>query len=333
MTLPGRTVLLTGAAGGIGAATARELDRRGARLALVDLDAAPLERLAGELRDAVALPLDVTDRAALDRAAETCRERFGGIDVAVANAGIASIGSVEALPPDSFERVIEVNLLGVYRTLHAALPQVRERRGHLVAVSSLAAPVHAPLMAHYSAAKAGVEALCNSMRTELAHHGVTVGVAYFGYIDTGMVSGAMRDPGAAALRGMSTWPFGRNYPPAGAGRAVATGIQRRSRRILHPPWIAPILLARGFIQPLVDAQLRRSGLEAAVRASNDHVAGRIAGMQVIDCSCGTTLQAANEEELTRAVQEHVASNHPDEPMSDDDVRELVASRAYEAFDS
>ena len=337
--LAGRAVLVTGAARGIGEATARELHRRGARVALLDLREEPLHALARELREAVALPCDVTDARALEDAVGQAADRLGGLDAAVANAGLGPIGSVEAMPPAEFERVIDVNLLGVYRTLRLALPHVRDRRGYLLAVASLAAPVHTPLMAHYAASKAGAEALANAFRSEVAHDGVGVGVAYFGWIDTGMVREAMADPAAAAMRRSSRWPVTKDYPPAGAGAAVADGIERRARIVTYPWWVRPLLASRGVLQPIVDAQLRRAGVAAAVRESNGRLRPVQGGdnvaqaMRVIDCDCGETLQAANDDDLARRVREHLDSHHPDTEMSDDEIQTFVADKAYAATDS
>jgi NAD(P)-dependent dehydrogenase (short-subunit alcohol dehydrogenase family) len=254
-----RTVLITGAGRGIGADAARRLARRGARLALLDLDAGALERVAAEIgiAQAAAFACDVTDTAQLDAAVTGAGERFGGIDIVIANAGIVTVGTVETIAPEDFERVIEVDLLGVWRTIRATLPQVIERRGYILAVSSLAAAAHAPLMGSYAAAKAGVEALANSLRGELAHRGTDVGVAYFGFIDTEMVSGAYEHPAAAEanrrLERLAPTFVSRPLPVGRAGEAIVRGVERRARRVCAPRWILPALLAPGlFAQPLID---------------------------------------------------------------------------------
>ena len=123
---------------------------------------------------------------------EQAVERFGGIDVVVANAGIAAAGAVpRRSTPTRTSAVIDVNLLGVVRTVRACLPQILERRGYVLIVASIAAiSTGFPFDSNYAAAKAGVEAFANSLRLELKHHGVDVGVAYFSWIGTDMVSGA-----------------------------------------------------------------------------------------------------------------------------------------------
>lgn len=251
-------MLVTGGARGIGAATARELDRRGANVALVDLRRDGIEQVASELRSAVAVEADVTDAAALEKAVEATVERFGGIDVVMANAGIGPPGAFAELDPATFDRTIEINLLGVVRTFRAALPRVRERGGYLLGVASLAAPIHVPRLAHYAAAKAGVEALVNSMRIELRPHGVAAGVAYFGWIDTDMVREGMQDPESQAMRN-ARGPaiMKKNYPPEGAAKAVCDGIEQRARRVVYPRWVAPALPLRMPLQRLVEAQIAR----------------------------------------------------------------------------
>jgi NAD(P)-dependent dehydrogenase (short-subunit alcohol dehydrogenase family) len=273
--LAGRTVLITGAAGGIGADAAQRFARRGANVALLDVDHEASERLAARIGEsrATALACDVTDRDQLDAALAATRERFGAIDVVIANAGIAAVGTVETIPEQEFERVIEVNLLGVWRTVRAALPEVIERRGYVLCVSSLAAAIHAPLMASYAAAKAGVEAFGDSLRAEVGGRGVGVGVAYFGFIDTGMVSRAFEHPAAAEANRMlarRTPAFASRPLPVGrAGRAIVRGVERRSRWICVPRWIMPAIIAPAAMgQPFVDfghGRLARTSVEIADR--------------------------------------------------------------------
>ena len=167
-SISGKTVFITGGARGIGAETARRLASKGARVALAGLEPEELEKVAAQCGpDAIWFETDVTDWDALERAVSGTVERFGGIDVVLANAGIATGGLVRSTDPAAWERVIEVNLLGVWRTVRTCLPHVIERRGYILPVASLAAAAHAPVLSAYAASKAGVEAFADSLRAEV----------------------------------------------------------------------------------------------------------------------------------------------------------------------
>ncbi len=138
--LNGKVALVTGAARGIGFETARALIARGASVTVLDLDEEATRQAAAQLHDSRALGVaaDVTDRGALQRAVAATVERFGGLDVVVANAGIVSrVASFRAMSSENFERVLDVNLMGVCRTVEAALPEIVPRRGHVVVISSI----------------------------------------------------------------------------------------------------------------------------------------------------------------------------------------------------
>ncbi|HEX8103564.1 MAG TPA: short-chain dehydrogenase/reductase [Solirubrobacteraceae bacterium] len=260
--LTGRTVLITGAARGIGAETARRLAARGARVALVDLEADVLERVAADCPGSAVFTADVTDRAALQAAVDGTVEQLGGIDAVMANAGIAPVGMVRSMDPAAFERTIEINVLGVYRTVHACLPHVIERRGYVLPVASVAALVHTPGMSTYTASKAAVEAFADALRMEVAHLGVTVGCAYFSWIDTPMVRGADATRIGGTMRGKLRGPMAKTYPVAQAAEDVVQGMERRAKRVVTPPWIRGLIAARGLLQPLSDLQSRSLAPEA-----------------------------------------------------------------------
>ncbi|MCP2316113.1 Short-chain dehydrogenase [Nocardia amikacinitolerans] len=248
----GKVVLVTGGARGIGAEVARRLHARGARLILVDVDPPPLRELAAELggdEHVLTVPADVRDLAALEAAVAKGIERFGGIDILVANAGIASYGSVLAVDPAAFRRVIEVNLVGCFHTVRAALPSVVERRGYVLIVSSLAAYVAMPGMAAYDAAKAGVEHFANALRLEVAHRGVDVGCAHMSWIDTPLVRESFADlpamsRGLAALPG----PFRKTTSVQQCAARFERGIARRARRINVPVWVGMLRWLRPLLQ-------------------------------------------------------------------------------------
>jgi NAD(P)-dependent dehydrogenase (short-subunit alcohol dehydrogenase family) len=260
--LTGRTVLITGAGRGIGAEVSRRLAARGARLALLDIDAAALGPVAADCPGSATFAADVTDPDGLQEAVDAVVAHFGGIDVVMANAGIAPVGMVRSIDPAAFERTIEINLLGVWRTVRACLPHIIERQGYVLPVASLAALAHSPGMASYAASKAGVEAFADALRVEVAHLGVTVGCAYFSWIDTPMVRGADADPIGANMRSKLKGPIGKTYPVADAAEAVVLGIEQRARHVMAPGWIRALLLLRGLMQPLSDLQTRGLAPEA-----------------------------------------------------------------------
>ena len=269
------TLLITGAARGIGAELARQATAAGARVALVGLEPERLSALAGSLEGASWAECDVTDQAALSAAVESTLATHGAIDVVVANAGIANHGTVAVTPPEVVAKVIEVNLLGVVRTVTSTLPAITASRGHYLLISSAAAFAMLPGLAPYAASKAGVEQFANCLRLELAHKGVTVGSAHPIWIDTDMVrdlesdldtfrQGMRRTPG----------PLGRTVSVEDCASALLDGIVRRARKVYVPRWVAVLsalrTLALGPVsEKLITAQARTMVpvFEAEVAAS------------------------------------------------------------------
>lgn len=296
-SLSGRTALITGAARGIGAESARRLAARGANVSLVGLEPEELERVAAEIGDnAVWFEADVTDPDALQAAVDGTIDRFGGIDVVMANAGIAPAGMARSIDPAAFERTIEINLLGVWRTVRACLPQVIERQGYVLIVASLAAAVHGPGFTAYAAAKAGAEAFGDGLRTEVRHLGVDVGVGYFSWIDTEMVAGADRHPAIGFARANLPGPFGKTYPVSAAGEAVAEGVERRRRWVVVPGWARLLLMLRGVLGPVFDRGGHRDVVEADERFMRD-VEER--GVEAASAPVGAGGAAARESVVNR----------------------------------
>jgi NAD(P)-dependent dehydrogenase (short-subunit alcohol dehydrogenase family) len=249
----GRTVFITGAARGIGAASAERLHAKGANVALVGLEPDRLLQNAARLGDrAMALEADVTDLSSLERAVAATVERFGGVDVAIANAGIAFSDALATAPIEHVERTLAVNLLGVWRTDRAVISQIQERRGYLLNVSSLSAVAHAPLMGAYTCAKAGVEALTDALRMESAPSGARVGCAYFGFIDTDLVRESFALPSAQAMNSNAPALMRNPAPLSKAIDAIELGIERRSARVWAPRWVGAMLILRGLIQPITE---------------------------------------------------------------------------------
>jgi NAD(P)-dependent dehydrogenase (short-subunit alcohol dehydrogenase family) len=265
-----RVALVTGAARGIGLETARALISRGASVAVIDLEAEAAEAAAAQLHDtrAIGLAADVTDRGAMQQAVAATVERFGALDVVVANAGIASrAATFRAMASEGFERVIDVNLMGVVRTVDAALPELIRRRGHAVVVASVYAFGNGVGATSYAMSKAAVEQFGRALRVELVQHGASASVAYFGFIDTEMVHRAIdADPVVDSM--LATYPrlLRKRLQPVVAGEAIATGIERRAPRIIRPRrWVVMSML-RGILNPLIDIRMERDAtVQAAAR--------------------------------------------------------------------
>ena len=259
LDLCSKVVVITGAANGIGLATARAAARRGAIPALLDIDANGASARAAELGGrAIGLGADVTDLEALETAVQEVVRRLGGIDVLVANAGIGpATTTVDSGDRVHQRRVLDVNLHGVWHTAWAGASEVAARGGHLVVVSSIAAFVLTPGWAAYSASKAAVEQLARSMRIELAPTGATVGVAHFGVIDTAMVDEFEADPITVAIEEHAPAAVSSRVSAESAAEALLRGIERRRSRTIHPArWRLPYA-ARGVFGPLTDALVAR----------------------------------------------------------------------------
>jgi NAD(P)-dependent dehydrogenase (short-subunit alcohol dehydrogenase family) len=261
----GQRVLITGAARGIGAALAENLARRGARVALAGLEPELMEGVAARCGEGTFWgECDVSKfdqvSAAIDAAAET----LGGLDVVVANAGIAAGGPLRLQDVRSWERVIEINLLGVMYTDRAALQHLEASRGYLLNIASTAAALRGPGMSAYCAAKAGVEALSDCLRIEMGPFGVQVGVGYFLFLDTDMVKDAEREmPLLERAKAQMPNALAKTYPLAPAIDEVVAAIAARRRRVAYPRWFVPALVARQlFASPLVESRFKRTTPES-----------------------------------------------------------------------
>jgi NAD(P)-dependent dehydrogenase (short-subunit alcohol dehydrogenase family) len=265
--LNGKVALVTGAARGIGYETARQLHQRGASVVVVDIDAEQAREAAERIGErASGIAADVTDQGAMNAVVAETVERFGGLDIVVANAGVApgTVATTRGISLEEWERVFEVDLLGVWRTVRAALPQVVERRGHVVVTSSVYAFMNGVFNSAYATAKAGVESMGRALRTELTPLGSSASVAYFGFVDTKMVQDAFELPGSGHLRKNAPAWLLKRIQPEEAGAAVVRGIEERSPRIFAPKWWRYVSALRGLINPLLDRRFER---DAAMIAS------------------------------------------------------------------
>lgn len=245
-------------------------------MALVDLDGEIAAREAEAIGSdrAIGLRADVTDRVAVSEAVAATVERFGGLDLLIANAGISPpTGTMLTVDLDAFERTVRVDLDGVWHTVRAGLPHIVERQGYVLVVASLYACFNGVLASPYAISKAGVEQLGRALRVELAPHGASAGVAYFGFIDTEMVREAFGRPETASLREAFPGWLTKAVPVGRAGAAMVRGIERRSARVSAPWWVAWTLALRGLLPALDSRLVGDERVAAAIREAEARSAG------------------------------------------------------------
>ncbi len=240
----GLSILITGASSGIGQALALALAREGARLVVAARREDRLKAVAGACRDAggeaIAWPTDVTRAADVERAVGAAVEQFGRVDVLVNNAGSGIYRSVERTAVEDLAAMLEVNLIGAFHGVKAVLPHMRrEGKGQIVTVASLVAKRAMPRMGAYSAAKAAVVALDESLRVELRGSGIQVTTVYPGATATEFQQVAS----GGALAGSSR--LGPRQPADACARAIVRAI-RRPRSHVYP------VFGTRMIGPLVE---------------------------------------------------------------------------------
>lgn len=256
--LDGKVVLITGGSGGIGEATARELLRRGARVAIFDLNpdtAAFAQSLSPTA--AIGMAGDVRDRSALESAVEQTVERFGRLDVVIANAGIlARAATLRTTPAAAVDNTLAVNIGGVVNTVAAAIEEIIASQGQIVVISSVFAFLNGMGTIPYAMSKAAVEQLGRGLRVELADHGVSVTTAYFSLVDTEMIKhGIDEDPVVIELLSTLPGPMLKRVTPQSAANAIADGIERHQPRVVHPARWKPMSALRGIVGFALDERL------------------------------------------------------------------------------
>ncbi|GAB2735065.1 short-chain dehydrogenase/reductase [Amycolatopsis magusensis] len=254
----GKVVLITGGGDGIGLALARELHGRGAVVALTDIDPAALARAGTELGSRVhTFVADVRDRVAMEAVVRALSTETGGLDVVVANAGVTPPpATLRQIDPEGFDRVLDINLTGVFNTVRPAIDEVVARRGHIVVVSSAAAFAPGLGGASYMISKAGVEQLGRALRLELAGFGASAGVAYFGVVDTRLAKATLDDDALGAeLEARLPRPLRRRITAEQAAEVLAGAIARRAGRTLAPAAWQGWALLRGFVNVVADGVL------------------------------------------------------------------------------
>jgi short-subunit dehydrogenase len=243
-----KVILITGASGGLGAATARELERRGARLALMARSADRLDAVCGP--GALRIQGDVTVEADRQRAIDAAVERFGRLDVLINNAGAGAYGYTPSLPPEAVRDVIGLNLHALIRMTQLAVPHLKRTRGSLVNVGSIAGYLPLPWFTVYTATKFAVLGFTEASRIELKPDGIHVMLVSPGYVKTGFQDNALGGRPPDRIWRMKTFAT----EPAAVARAIARGIERRTKRIVIPR-LGALALWRNLLPGPVDAIL------------------------------------------------------------------------------
>ena len=265
------TIAITGSTGGLGSALAKALHAKGAKLALLDLDGAAAQQQAASLGGparAKGWTVNVRSMDSLQQAIDAAAAHFGGLDLVIANAGITEMEALVNGSEATFTRVIDINLNGVWRTFKAAVPHVQKRKGYLLAISSMAAFIHSPLQSSYAASKAGVWAMCDSIRLELRHLGVGVGSVHPTFFPTPMMDGVFADAAGNRIWDGNKGGIWKMVTLASVVTAIVEGIEQRSDMIVAPKRIGLITRAPGVFRKAVEALgFRDSEIEQAVAAA------------------------------------------------------------------
>jgi uncharacterized protein len=264
LELNGRTVLLTGATGGIGRPAALRLSAAGARVVLVARSAEPLRALAAEIAaaggQAHAVSCDVARAEDCARAVEEGVRRFGGLDALVNNAGVGYMRALREATEEEIGRQLDVNYLGTVRMTRAALPALLQRRGAaIVNVSSLAGRIAPPYSGYYSATKFALAGLTESWRRELGPRGIRVTLLLPAAVETPFLERAGRS------RAVGTGPAGVVLRPEQVAAAILSALRRNPADIYVPFWNRGLawlnLVLPGISDRLVNAFFRYPGKE------------------------------------------------------------------------
>ena len=297
-TLKGLVVLITGAASGIGAATALEVLSHGGIPVLVDCDEEPLAKIAQQCgKDTLYFVADVTQLATMQDLVEKTLFVLGRIDVVFANAGVAAFGPVAHVDPQAWQRCVEVNIFGVFNTVRSALPALMRQQGYVLINASVSSFAHPPAMSAYAASKAALEAMGNVLRLELAAHKVGVGVMYAGWVRTPLVEEGALHPGFVRLRATMPAFLNKETSAQDTARLIVRAMFKRQRSLFIPGWLRVLFALRSLLHlPFAEREL----LKAAPDIEKSYLEG-LASEGALASSFGPR---ERERTLARAKQTH-----------------------------
>jgi NAD(P)-dependent dehydrogenase (short-subunit alcohol dehydrogenase family) len=296
LPLKGLVVLITGAASGIGAATALEVLGNGGIPVLVDCDEKPLALMAQQCgQDTLFFVADVTDLSAmLDVVAQTL-SFHRRIDVVFANAGVAAFGPVAYVDPQAWQRCVAVNVFGVFNTVRSALPALVRQQGYVLINASVSSFAHPPAMSAYAASKSAVEAIGNVLRLELQAHRVDVGVMYAGWVSTPLVAEGALHPGFVRLRSSMPAFLNKETSAQETARIIVRAISKRQRRLFVPHWLRFLFGLRAMLHlPFAEREL--------VKAAPDIEASYLEGLASEGALASSFGPRERERTLARASQ-------------------------------
>ncbi len=276
-SMSGKTVVITGAAGGIGSALARRFGRAGARVALLDLDAGRLDALAVELDglgiESMAAVCDITDREDCDRAVGKVIDAWGGVDVLINNAGLTHLSPFAETDISVYHKLMDVNVFGAINATHAALPSLLQRRGTVVAMSSVAGFSPLPTRTGYSAAKHALHGLFDTLRAELEPQGLKVLIVCPGFTKTDMASRALGADGSVGGHRRTT--VGTHADPADVADEIFRALLK-GRRLLVMSRVGKLAFVLWRVWPALYQRLMLRSLDrdaARLREEERRAAG------------------------------------------------------------
>lgn len=249
--LKNKVIAITGSTGGLGQALSLELAKKGALLALMDIDSEKLKLQASEL-SGLALEVDVTGLDSIEAAMAKANDHFGKIDIIIANAGITKMAPMISSSEKDFSQVIDINLNGPWRTFKAALPYISESSGYMAAICSMASFVHCPLQASYAASKAGLHAVCNSVRMEVKHLGIDVGSYHPTFFPSPLMDGVTSDPVGNKLWGGNKEGPWKMITVEEVVSDIISGIEERAELVVIPKRKTLVAKASGFFRRYIE---------------------------------------------------------------------------------